>query len=550
MKKIVSFIFITIIFFGCKDSFLDKVPTTSTVIESYYKTPEDGTKAVTAIYNMLLRDDSWSPIIYSEIASDDCAGGSGTGDGGGYQRIDRGLQQSEATANQDAWKTYYGGIYRANVYLENEGKINWTGKETLQKQYQGEARYLRAYFHFMLTRMFGEIPMVNHTLAAAEVPARTPAADLYDQIITDLKFAAENIPSVTYSAINLNDWGRVTRWAAEAMIGRVYLFYSGYYNKSDIKGFTAVNARDYVDDVIKNSGHDLVTSFASLWRVPSISELGNISQYAGETNKEVVWSIRYAITGNSNQSYGAGWFERMIGPRSTNVDPYGQGWGAMPVLPSLWNAYDAADKRRSATILSWAGEGKTYDYVGQQQAQYTGYNTKKYEIASVGGQPEDIVDGGTNWQFDAFEDYMVIRFADVLLMGAEFYVITNGENNGIAIGYMNKIRQRAYGDALHNFGTTLSLNDIFLERRLELACEGLRYWDILRSCKGDFSKLESILSYTDNTDGGDFTQTANTTSLDVNGYNFVTTKGLFQIPQNEIDLMKGVIEQNPGYSNN
>lgn len=545
MKKILSLTILAIAVLGCKKDFLDRVPTTSTVIESYYNTPADGTKAVTAIYNMLLRDDTWSPILLSEIASDDCAGGGGTGDGGGYQRYDRGIQQPEANTNQDAWTTYYGGIYRANIYLKNESKINWTGKETLQKQYIAEARFLRGYFHFLLARMFGEIPYIDHPLASDETPGRTAAASLYGSILSDFKYCAENGLSDKYGAMTSANWGRATKWAADAMIARVYLFYSGYYNQSSLTvdgaSFTATSAQTYIDDAITNSGHDLVSKFASLWRVPCYSQLG-IAQYAGEINSEVVWSIRYDITGNSNQSYGAGWWQRIVGPRGTNIDPYGQGWGGMPVLPSLWAAYDASDPRRGATILSWSAESKTYEYKKQQQAQYTGYNTKKYEYASVGGQTEDIALGGTNWQFDGFEDYMVIRFADVLLMGAELHL-----GDGKDLIYINRVRQRAFGDATHNLAS-VALTDIQNERKLELACEGIRYWDILRYCKGDFTKLKTVLTYTDSNDGGDYSNTADMTSLDVDGSKFVSTKGLFQIPANEIDLMKGAMEQNPGYN--
>jgi starch-binding outer membrane protein, SusD/RagB family len=550
MKKILLFIIITISVLGCKEDFLDRVPNTTIVVENYYKTPDDATKAVTSIYNLLLRDDWDCPLILSEIASDECAGGGGAGDGGGYQRSDRGLQQPDATANQNVWRYYYGGLYRANIYLENEGLVDWTGKESLRLQYQAEARFLRAYFHFVLTRMFGEIPLLTHTITPSDIPARSAAEDIYASIIEDLKFAAENGLSAKYSEMKAENSGRVTKWAAEALIGRVYLFYSGYYNKATIKEFTATDARNYVDDVIKNSGHDLVSSYASLWRVSTYSELGNISNYAGKGNKESVWAIHYNITGNSNLTLGGSYWERMIGPRSTNIDPYGQGWGAMPVMKGLWDSYNASDLRRDATILSWSDEGLTYDYVGNQQAQYTGYNSKKYEIASVGNSPEDIVNGGTNWQFDAFEDYMVIRFSDVLLMGAELYVKTSGDNNATALTYINRVRSRAFGGSTAYNYSTLNVSDIFTERKLELACEGNRYWDILRSCNGDFSKLTTILTYTDNTDGGTYSQTANVKSLDVDGSVFAASKGLFQIPQNELDLMKGVIEQNPGYSSN
>jgi hypothetical protein len=331
------------------------------------------------------------------------------------------------------------------------------------------------------------------------------------------------------------------------MIGRVFLYYTGYYNQTSLANFTLAQTLSYVDDVIKNSGHALVPLYASLWRVPTYSQLGDISMYAGKINPEVVWSIRYNITGESNQELGAGWWERMVGPRGTNIDPYGEGWGDCPVMPGLWNAYDPADTRRGATILNWAAEGKVYDYTGNQQAQYTGYNMKKYEIASVGGIPEDVAHGGTNWQFDAFEDYQVIRFADVLLMGAELYVMTNGANDATALNYTNQVRARAFGNATHNY-TALARTDIFNERRLELACEGLRYWDILRSCQGNFSLLVPILTYADPSDNGvNYTNTYNTTSLSVDGNNFVTHKGLFQIPEAEIELMNGAIKQNPGY---
>jgi hypothetical protein len=113
---------------------------------------------------------------------------------------------------------------------------------------------------------------------------------------------------------------------------------------------------------------------------------------------------------------------------------------------------------------------------------------------------------------------------------------------------LNKVRERAFGDATHNYAS-LTLDNIMLERRLELACEGLRYFDILRSCQGDFSKLVPILTYIDDNDGGDYAQTGDFYSLDVDGNNFVPTKGLFQIPRNEIDLMLDAIKQNPGYAN-
>jgi hypothetical protein len=542
MKKIFILTIISLSILCCNKDYVNKLPTTSNVVENFYKTPSDATEALTATYNMLTWDDWWGSMIISEIASDDCAGGGGTADGGGYQMYDRGLQQPGSNVNEPPWNTYYGGIYRANVYLQNEGKINWKGNESLQLQYQAEARFLRAYDHFYLARLFGEIPFLDHPLAPNEqLPARTPAAQLYGDILADLQFCAKNGLSAPYGAMNPNNWGRATKWAAEAMIVRVFLYYTGYYNQTDLQGFTAIDARNMIDDVILNSGHQLVPKYASLWRVPCISELDTIANYAGEMNSEVVWSIT-AVSNGGN--YGANYMQRMIGPRGTNIDPYGQGWGAMTVLPSLWNLYDSTDTRRKATILNWAAEKLTYKYKAQQQAQYTGYSSKKYELVSIDKLPEDNSAG--DWQFNGFEDFIVIRYADVLLMGAELYAITGG-SNATATSYVNQVRERAYGNNLHDY-SNVEISDIMKERQLELACEGIRYWDILRSCKGDFSKLVGILTYVDKDGGINANSTTDVTSLDVDGNNFVAKKGLFQLPQDQLDLMKGVIKQNPGYN--
>lgn len=530
---------IMILVIRCSEDFVDRLPTTSSIVENFYRTPEDATQALTSVYNTLLHDDYWCSMIYSEIASDNCTGGAGTGDGGGFTSIDRGMQLPGPSVNQEAWTFYYGGIYRANVYLENEALIDWTGHEALRLQYQAEARFLRAYFHFYLARMFGEIPALDHTITPEEIPGRTPAEELYSLIMDDLVFCAENGLSASYGAMRPENWGRATKWAAEAMICRVYMYYSGYYNDPDLNGFTLADARSYIDDVINNSGHDLVPEFASLWRVPTYSELGNdtsIERYAGEVNPEVVWSVRLNTSGNPFSNN----FLRMIGPRTTNIQPYGQGWGAIPVLPALWEIYDTSDTRKKATILSWDDEGLVYDYVANQQAQYSGYNPKKYMLAFVNGR----IEASPNWQRDGFEDFIVIRFADVLLMGAELHIATG--DAGTALGYVNKVRERAFGNNSHNYGS-VSLDDIFAERKLELACEGIRYWDILRSCNGDFTKLVDILTYIDDTDGDDFSSSVNLESLDVDGSHFIDKKGLFPIPESELLLMEGAVEQNPGY---
>lgn len=528
---------------GCSEEFLDKRPTTSLVVENFYKSPADATQALTSVYNMLIFDDWWSAFIMSEIASDECAGGGGFTDADGFQRIDRGLMQDGANVNQDLFRTYYGLIYRANTYIENEKLIDWTGKESLQKHYLAEAMFLRAYAHFYLAQVFGEIPAITALQAPNIIPPRTPADQLYTIILDDLKFCVENGLDDPYTSMKFENWGRATKWAAEAMIGRVFLYYTGYYNKESVGEYTATTVGNYVEDCIKNSGHNLVPQYASLWRVPCMSELGGIGQYAGENNPEAVWSVCYILeTGTSQINK----FQRMIGPRDYNSEPYGQGWGGMPVLPTLWTLYENSDTRKKATILSWKDEGREFP-TGNPQAQVTNYSSKKYMIAAVGTTNEITALGGSSWQTQGFEDHMIIRFSDVLLMGAELRVLANGEGDATALGYLNRVRERAFGNSSHNYSSA-SISNIMAERKLELACEGLRYWDVLRSCKGDFSKLAELLTYVDLNDNGENnSNTSDKQSLDVDGNNFAAKKGLFQLPQFELDLMDGIIVQNPGF---
>jgi hypothetical protein len=118
MKKIATNLFLVFLLVGCSEDFLNRYPTQYQVIESFYKTPSDGKQALTAVYNMLLYDDYWSNYIMSEIMSDNCAGGAGSADAGNhFQLWDRAIKCPDATANQEIWQYYFGGIYRANTTL-------------------------------------------------------------------------------------------------------------------------------------------------------------------------------------------------------------------------------------------------------------------------------------------------------------------------------------------------------------------------------------------------------------------------------------------------
>jgi hypothetical protein len=214
----------------------------------------------------------------------------------------------------------------------------------------------------------------------------------------------------------------------------------------------------------------------------------------------------------------------MIGPRAANYPPYGKGWGIYPVNPSLYNAYDTADSRRDATIINWNEyEGTPYDT--SDQRQYTGFGWKKYCPRANTTAATETEDLGGNFMIDNFDDLLVIRYSDVLLMAAELHL---GE--GIADTYLNMVRDRAFNhDGNHN-KTGVTLIDIMDERRFEFALEGLRYHDLLRQ------GLDVAKAAID----------ANSVQSTQYPVSFPSDKGFdgfFKIPETQVDLSNGTIKQ-------
>ncbi|TRW26690.1 RagB/SusD family nutrient uptake outer membrane protein [Flavobacterium zepuense] len=504
---------------ACSDEFVTNSPYTTVVEENFYKTPQDAFKGLVAVYDILQREGYGTWLMNTEMASDDAYGGFGTADSNVDVERDRFEFVTDKEMNAAIWQNNYIGIYRANILLENLDNVEWGGQEALRAQYEAEARFLRAYYHFQLARVFGKIVPLDHSITADEfeLPRAEPEVT-YALIANDLKFAADNLGTTNYSTPGNADYGRITKWAAEAFLAKAFIFYTDYYNKADLAGVvTKAEAVTYINDAVNNSGHNLVDNFASLWLASSVSE--GVT-YAGEGNTEVVLAIRLNSSGNANWDLHEGnRFAVNISTRGGDLDIYGQGWGGAPVTPSLYNAYAPGDTRRDATIIDYVGEDLDFDPVTRGQRQYTGYGWKK---------GTRIVDGAFtgDFQIDNYEDINLIRFADVLLLAAELNLDSNA---GFAQTCLDRVRARAYGDTSHSVPATYT--NILNERRLELALEGDRWFDLIRQ---DMNTVQSAIEATDM--GGEFT------------INFRTqTEGWLPLPQSQILLSNGAIQQNPGW---
>jgi hypothetical protein len=513
---------------ACSESFLDVEPITEFNELSFYKSKADAELAIVGCYDGIqaMYSNGVAFPVLSEVLSDNAFGGTGHGDGYGYRALDEfDLQRSPSDLNllEGNWIQYYKAIYRCNVLLQRFDQIDWEGDTEYKNDIEAQARFMRALAYFDMVRIWEKVPLLTSP-SKENVPQANPDST-YTAITKDLMFAAQN-GSATVSP------GRVNKWAAKALLARVFLYYTGYYGKNDLVGLvTKANALQAVEDVIASGNYGLVAEYKNLWPAassgPNATGDGLVTTYAGKDNIETVFAIKYNITSDySGNNDGNSWLV-MMGNRDKGYCPYGKGWGACTVLPSLYNAYEAGDTRKTASIIAVVEEGLANHNISGQR-EYTGYYNKKYvPLSNPDGTDVAQANGGVNFMIGQYQDYVVVRYADVLLMAAEL-------GSSKAQKYFDDVRARA-GLA----SKPVSQANIMAERRFEFALEGIRYWDLLR--QGVETAANTIAVSTTVKDGGvDFTKT-------ITKANIVAKRGLQQVPQNQISLSDGVLIQNVGW---
>ena len=533
---------------GCED-FLDSEPTNLKTIENYPATQEDADQVLTGIYSVLaMPDPLQTSFLSSELRSDNLLGG-----GGPTDISTKAIAQCQKWSESSfavAWRTNYMGIFRANVFLEALDKVEWNSEED-RKRMEGEARFLRAHYYFDLSRMFGDVCLIT-TSESVNIP-RTPAAETYAFIAADLKKAIEDLlPTERYDAV---ESGRVTKWAAQALMARVFLFYTGYYQQEsmplpDNSTLSRTDVITYLDDCINNSGHDLIGDFRNLWPYSNVYTKkdykyaqDNDLHWIGEdgANVETVFAIRYS----AKATWDNPWYNNEVclysSPREpANLDdifPFGIGWGIGTVNSRLWESWPSKDIRREASILSVEKEMPDYGWGCDKQMNETGYWQKKYMAVNAYNEDGESVNYSrilypeidSDYQLNNTQDLVIIRFADVLLMAAEL------KRDAAP---MNRVRARVGLDPV-----TYSDEALRDERHWELAFEGLRYYDLLRwGIAAEVLSQQNGVKVLDNMvetrmDMGDIAQ------------RLQATKGLMPLPKTQIDLSAGILEQNPGWGN-
>lgn len=471
---------------SCSKGFLD-VPTQGQQPAVQFWTSEaDATKAVNAIYANLR---SWTEVAFAPIAieslgSDDTETGSDPSDGSvpfmnSYNNFTVTSTQGQLA---DFWNGRYQTINLCNQVLDNIPAINMD--PNLKARYLLEAKFIRAYEYFRLVRAFGDVPLRLHVpqdASAYNLP-RTPKAEVWAAIEQDLTDAA-GLP-VQYSGA---DVGRATKGAALALHAKVAM----YQQKWD-------QVLDLTNQVMGLGKYDLYPSFEQLFRV------------AHENSVESVFEIQAdLVVGNgaaSNSQY-----SQVQGVRSV----VGGGWGFNVPTEDLVHAFEPGDPRKDATII-FRGETTPEGDPIPATVPNPMYNQKSYVPFSM------FVSG---YNEGCQQNIRVIRYAEVLLMNAE--AANEQGQTAQALTSLNKVRARArdgQAGVLPDVTTTdkeALRKAIWHERRVELAMEFDRYFDVIRQGRG--AEVFGPLGWKA-------------------GKNEV-----WPIPESEIALSSGVLTQNPGY---
>lgn len=520
MKKLLYLFLCAVALMGCED-YLEKNDVTSQTEETFYRTEDDMYRALIAAYEPLQRNWGSTYQLTLDIASDDCYGGGGSAtDGVDLKKVNRG----NTTASEGMWTTiwddHYAGVYRTNIFLEKVEASDIT--EDHKKEYAGEVLFLRAYYYSNLVRLFENIPLITKTLETSEYSQSQAAVDdVYAQIASDLKTAITNLKGVTYSNA---EKGRVTEWAPRALLARMYLFYDGVYGSGSgtttMPGdVTAGDVLAYLNEIINDSGADLI-DFASLWGHSDVDGTWI------ENSIEGIFEVQFSNQGESWQWWSAEYdtgnkMVVFVGPRGTpDNSEYYSSWCFAPGTQQLYDSYEDGDIRRDLTLIDAdleMGEG-TYT-IGDQ---HTGYFNKKY--AGLKSQVPEVGQEQLNFP----QNYIAIRFADVLLMASELEVKIG--TNGNAVTHYNRVRERAFGDAYSPVGE-VTIDEIFEERKLEFAYEAIRYFDLRRQ---GMDELTAAINATNL--GGIYDSGVN-----------AEARGFWPIPSSEIALSNYAMEQNAGY---
>lgn len=472
MKKIFLAIALVSLLASCSDDYLDIKEEGEVEAVDFFKTQDDAIKATSAIYSFLR---SWENSAFPYqfvfgVPADDVEKGSNPGDASFISVYDNFTHTVSDDGVRGYWIGQWQAINRTNQVISNVPAIEMDAN--LKNRLVAEAKMLRAYFYFNLVRIYGGVPIFDGLQTNYNLP-RNSVDEVYNFIISDLTSAAAILPQ-TYAAA---DQGRVTKGAALGLLSKVYLY------KKDWQ-----NALDTSNQVIA-LGYGLDPDFNHLFRP------------AGEFGSESVFEVNCQCSAE----FGGSQYAEVQGVRNQ------YGWGFFTPTASLESAFEPGDIRKELTILRNGETTLEGDLIAMGDPQSVpNFNQKVYVPSAL---------NNSACGYGSIQNIRILRFAEILLINAE--AANELGNSAQATLNLNKVRARATLPATTASSQSALRNAIWHERRVELALEGDRFVDLVRT-----GQAATVLA----------------------SYGFVAGKNeVFPIPLDAMNQSNGAFTQNPGY---
>lgn len=577
---------------GCEDA-LDTTNYSKYDTSTFPTSQKDAEQIVTSIYNRLgevYKNPEGATLFIHVLAGDDMFGGGSTSNTGaqGWDRLM--YVSTDNTSVQSTWKSMYEATFRANYAIEQIPLIPDSEFQSADwKNYLlGQAYFMRGWVCWEMANLYETFPVLTST-AVVNNP-RSDVETVYTRIKEDLMRAIELMPARYGYSREDNMAGRATRYAAEALLARVWLFYTGFYKKSDLFGLEKNDIIAMLKDCRDNSGFGLEEDPREIWPYTNEFSSGfayntdfdtyvsrNDLHWVGNHSKETVWACHFTLMLDQNSTS----FNRMgefFGLRNSKSSPnaecypYGIGYTNGTVNPRMvedWATdpdYGFADKRLWGSVLSVDNASEIYGggsggnwMAGQptelpahkgndaKEVEKTCFHNKKYIVSTCYSASDATTiyknffyayGGGlvNSNQYDNRNDAIYIRYADVLLMLDELEQTSAG---------MDRLRQRA---GLRPYGS-YTFERLQKERRYELAFEGLRFNDLRRWYPETAGKvisdnqLGAYIQYMGARVPGGYAEIAGKGLQK----RYEETRGFIPIPDKQIILTEQVLTQTPGW---
>ncbi|MDB4015868.1 RagB/SusD family nutrient uptake outer membrane protein [Flavobacteriaceae bacterium] len=469
------------------DEFLNPLPDSAIVADSFFQSDEDVLAGIIGIYDALqgVNENTESSSIrfnrgvqleylLTEHRSDNTRSKTLEGSRADFHRY---IVEPDNVQSEDYYQSMYEIIFRANNvlnYIDNADASN-------TNKYSAEAKFLRAYAYFNLVRLYGGVPLVTRVVGSDEKEllfTRVEETTVYEQIVADLQEGVNHLDNSSKS--------RTSKAAAQGILAKVYL-------SQPTPNYTG--ARQLCEDIINSGDFALESNFKNV--------------FYDELNDEIIFAVQF-LFGNPEESQG-------FSSEFTSYSRQGRQDGLNIVNPNL--AEDFIARGGNRTAVSYTAFGDDADLPVPEDAEVAkflpeGYDISDTDLPTYGGGPSN-----------AGNDWIILRYSDVLLMHVEAIMQGGDTADGNAIDSYMKVRVRAGFDATADRPSVLTKDDLLLERRVELAFENHRFFDLKR-----LGKAHDVLG-------------AHAALKGYTSYNI--RRLLLPIPSREINLSDGLLIQNP-----